>query len=161
MALFLGYSILVFVALHKLNAPWHAVRSDLAVFVGVAYRQHEDWILKHTRACWVRIAIFIISFAIVIVHSHLGNNPPTMLNLLPYVWIIFMFVAFAYVKVCRNKPLAFLTKISYDIYLCQGIAFDIVPYKEWNFILSFLAICLLTVVIATFCHWAHGLVFKR
>lgn len=155
------YSATTVVALKLLHAPGYMIGSDMAVFIGALYKQYEDWLLKLLKAKWTKIFVAVLSVVFVLTYLHYISEMPKLLKLSRYFWLALMFMMFAYIKVLKNKLTDFLTRISYDVYLCQGIAFGIIPYKEWNFALSYLAICLLTVAIAMFCHWAHSIIFKR
>jgi len=161
LALLLVYSLATVVVLKLLNAQGWMIGSDLAVFVGAAYKRYEEPLLKLLKAHWVRIALALFSVAFVLAYLHFGGGMPKLLKGSRYLWLVLMFAMFAYVRVFTSKHVDFLTKISYDVYLCQGIAFGIVSYKEMDFLASFPAICLLTVALATFSHWAHGKVFQR
>lgn len=155
------YSVATEIALRLLKAPGYMFSSDLAVFVGALYRQYEDELLKLLKAQWVRITMAVFAVAFVIAYLYFYGDMPRILKFSRYVWLVLMFAMFAYVRIFKSRVIDFLSKISYEVYLCQGIAFGVIPCKQLNFTLSFAAVCLLTVVLATFSHWAYGLVFKR
>lgn len=155
------YSVATVVSLEILNAPTYMIISDLSIFVGALYKQYEYRLLELMKAQWIRVTVALFSIAFVLVYMYCHDELPKILKPSYYLWLVLIFAMFAYMKVFQNKTFDFLTKISYDVYLCQCIAFGIVPYEKMNYALSFLAICILTVIIATFSHWAHGLLFKR
>lgn len=151
-------SAFLMVVLKLLHAPGYMIGSDLAVFVGAAYRQYESSILALLKVRWLKpfIAVFAVAFTVAfLAYHHFFGEMPRLLKFSRYLWLALIFLLFAYAKVFRNKATDFLTRISYDVYLCQGIAFGVVPYKEMSFALSFILIVLLTVAIAAFSHWAH------
>lgn len=153
------YSVATVVALKLLHAPGWMIRSDFAVFVGAAYKRYEERIMDILELRHVKPFIAIFTVAFVMTYLYFSGDMPKLLKLTCYVWLGLIFAMFTYVRTFKSRTIDFLTRISYDVYLCQGIAFGIVPYKDMNFALSFIFIVLLTVAIATFSHWAHKRVF--
>lgn len=149
------YSASTVVALELLNAPWYMIGSDLAVVVGAAYKGYEEKIMNILKVRHAKPFIIIFTVVLALTYMHFYGGMPRPLKTTRYPWLVLTFAMFAYVRISQSTVISFFTKISYDVYLCQGIAFGVVPYKEMSFALSFILIVLLTVSIATFSHWAH------
>lgn len=137
--------------------------SDFSLLVGCIYNKYETKILsilnnKGIMKFAIAVLAMFSAFATYYLQFHSSNE--WLLSFVRYSWLLFFLMTFSLVNIFQHKIIDFFTKISYDIYLCQGFAFGIIPYKEWNLAVSLVAIVTLTIIIATFSHWAHQKVFK-
>lgn len=154
-------TLLTVAALKLLNASNWMIGSDFALFVGTLYKHFEDRLTPLLTGRRQRILVCLVGVAFACGYLLFSSKMPDIFKLSRYLWLVLFIAAFSYARVFTNRLTAFLTSISYEVYLCQGFAFDLIPFKEWAFPLSFVAIVLLTVVIATCCHYATTWVSRR
>lgn len=125
--------------------------SSLCFPAGVFYRQQESNI-KHLLS---KKHNYIICF-VVLVATGLFVNVHHLLPLTILVWSIIIIVLTTLFNVKSNRVLNFFSDISYEVYLCQGIAFLFIPqhFDKYNPIVHIALTIILTIVIAILCHFA-------
>lgn len=125
--------------------------SSLCFPAGVLYRQHETKIKDFLSKKYNYIICFVVLLATGLIdHVH---------YLLPFtilIWSIVIIMLSTLFNVSSNKVLNFFSDISYEVYICQGIAFLFIPqhFDKYNPIVHIALTIILTIVIATLCHFA-------
>ena len=125
--------------------------SSLCFPAGVLYCQHETKIKGFLTKKYNYIICFVVLFATGLIdHVH---------YLLPFtilIWSIVIIMLSTLFNVSSNRVLNFFSDISYEVYICQGITFLFIPqhFDKYNPIVHIALTIILTIVIATLCHFA-------
>lgn len=125
--------------------------SSLCFPAGVLYRQHETKIKEFLGKKVNYIICFVLLLSTgLIYHVH---------HLLPFtilIWSIEIIMLSTLFNVSSNRVLNFFSDISYEVYICQGIAFLFIPqhFDKYNPIVHISLTIILTIVIAILCHFA-------
>ena len=124
--------------------------SSLCFPAGVLYRQYESKIVPFLRNKLCYILCFLILLTIGFMSSVNYLLPVTIL-----IWsttIIMLSTLFS-VKECRT--LNFFSKISYEVYVCQGIAYLYIPqhFDKYPPVVHILLTIALTMTIAVVCYF--------
>ncbi len=125
--------------------------SNLAFPAGVLYKQNESRILNlMSRKSVTAIAIvIIITLTFCLTHLHNYFIPLEIL-----IWTVVTICLYSRVQIKTNKVIVFLSKISYELYLCQGITFALIGQgpDNHNLLLHILLCLCMTIAIAYVCH---------
>lgn len=100
--------------------------SNYAFLLGIFYNNNEKntfiW-LGHKKNCWYILAAFFV--LAVCSSAYISGKPPfhgfALIGVTAYV-LPFAFI-FSFIKVVINKVLSFLSNISYEVYIVQGVTF--------------------------------------
>ena len=100
--------------------------SNYAFLLGIFYNNNEKntfiW-LGHKKNCWYFLAAFFVLAVCSFVY--ISGKPPfhgfALIGVTAYV-LPFAFI-FSFIKVTINKVLSFLSNISYEVYIVQGVTF--------------------------------------
>lgn len=100
--------------------------SNYAFLLGIFYKNNEKntfiW-LGHKKNCWYLLAAFLL--LAVCSFAYISGYPPfhgfALIGVTVYV-LPFVFI-FSFIKVSINKVLLFLSNISYEVYIVQGVTF--------------------------------------
>lgn len=98
--------------------------SNYAFLLGIFYKNNEKntfiW-LGHKKNCWYLLAAFLL--LAVCSFAYISGYPPfhgfALIGVTVYV-LPFVFI-FSFIKVSINKVLLFLSNISYEVYIVQGV----------------------------------------
>ncbi|MBR5118177.1 MAG: acyltransferase family protein [Muribaculaceae bacterium] len=124
--------------------------SSLCFPAGVFYRQHEakieQFLCKRINYILCLLILFLTSFVV------------TIHNLLPFtilIWSIIIIMLSTLINVKVSKLLSFFSKISYEVYVCQGITYLFIPqhFDNYSPIWHILLTIILTITIATICNF--------
>ncbi len=136
---------------------------NLAFPAGILYKQHEAKIIKSLSLRTV-IAIIVMINTLALISKHLHNYfiPVEIL-----MWTVFAIVLYSMINLNSNKFTHFLSNISYEVYLCQGITFAILGQgaESHNILFHIIFAFILTSIIASACHimsqYLTKLIFRR
>lgn len=127
--------------------------------LGIVFCQQEKRILETlgTAKFIVFLVIFVgISFSYAII-------PTAIAPVHVFAYVLCFFMLYSIIPTFSNRVVSFLNKISYELYLCQGISFLILglPSNSLNWVQYILLSILFTTIIAWLCKSATELVFNR
>lgn len=153
----LVYLLMLMIIFHLLGYDGTLYECNFSFLVGNMYKQNEQviirWIgklFKGGEFCLL-VALLIL---LLITLSYVSQKPIFRgFGLIGVSFYVFAFmIVFSYVKIENNLVISYLQKISYEVYLCQGIVFILLSRNTTNiFIYSFMVICL-DIVLATICY---------
>lgn len=124
--------------------------SSLCFPAGVFYRQYESKIEQFLS----RKTSYLLCFLIFLVTGFAASiNHLLPVTILVWSILIIMFSTLFCVK--KNKVLNFFSNISYEVYVCQGIVYLIIPqhFDKYPPVLHILLTIALTMAIAVVCHF--------
>ncbi len=125
--------------------------SNLTFPAGIIFKQQEDAarrLMNHN----ILIICMIVSLTALTWYCKQLHNYLIPVEIL--VWTIAVVLIFSRIPFKPGKVTRFLSKISYEVYLCQGIAFVIFGQypKNGNLIMHILFVMTTTIIMATICH---------
>lgn len=125
--------------------------SSLCFPAGVLYRQQESNI-KH----FLRKKVNYIICFVVLLATGLFDHVHYLLPFTILIWSIVIIMLSTLFNVSSNRVLNFFSDISYEVYICQGIAFLFIhqSFDKYNPIVHIALTIILTIVIAILCHFA-------
>lgn len=125
--------------------------SSLCFPAGVFYCQHEIKIKNFlSKKLNYIICLVVLLGTGLTVHIHY------LLPLTILIWSIIIIVLTTLFNVTNSSVLNFFSGISYEVYVCQGIAFLFIPqhFDKYNSVLHIALTIILTIVLAILCHFA-------
>lgn len=124
--------------------------SSLCFPAGVFYRQYEPKIEQFLSRKTSYLLCFLVFLATGFAASINHLLPVTIL-----VWSILIIMFSTLFSVKKNKVLNFFSNISYEVYVCQGIAYLFIPqhFDKYPPVVHILLTIALTIVIAVVCHF--------
>lgn len=123
--------------------------SSLCFPAGVLYRQYESKIEQFLSRKTSYLLCFLVFLATGFAASINHLLPVTIL-----VWSILIIMFSTLFSVKKNKVLNFFSKISYEVYVCQGIAYLYIPqhFDKYPPVLHIVLTIALTMAIAVVCY---------
>lgn len=124
--------------------------SSLCFPAGVFYRQYESKIEQFLNRKTSYLLCFLVFLATGFAASINHLLPVTIL-----VWSILIIMISTLFTVKNNEVLNFFSNISYEVYVCQGIAYLFIPqhFDKFPPVLHILLTIALTMAIAVVCHF--------
>lgn len=124
--------------------------SSLCFPAGVFYRQYESKIEQflNRKTSYLLCFLFFLATGFAASINHL--LPVTIL-----VWSILIIMISTLFTVKNNEVLNFFSNISYEVYVCQGIAYLFIPqhFDKYPPVVHILLTIALTIAIAVVCHF--------
>lgn len=125
--------------------------SNLTFPAGIIFKQHEETAkrLMGHNAFVICLIVSLTSLTWYCKQLHNYLIPAEIL-----IWTITVVLIFSRIPFKVGKVTCFLSKISYEVYLCQGIAFVLFGQypKNGHFIMHILFVMATTIIMATICH---------
>lgn len=144
LAVLLILLVVMDVLLISLHAPDYTVRANIAFWMGVILCEIMPYISSNYKTRTFCSIFLFVGLSILLPHC----NMVLKTIIIPF-WTFSLFYCLLGIPISSNKVISFFSSISYEIYLCQGIAFLLVPklppYQHFVFI------SVLTVMIAFSC----------
>ena len=142
----LGFIFILHVICMKFNVPTYIYISNLAFFSGAIYKRYECNIIKlrlsHLKWCSILCLGLLTIFAI--------RLPDGLRPLFRFFWTFSFMALYATLPSIKTNNLwNYLNTIGLQVYLCQGIAFLLIPDKGFNGTLRTILIIGLTIIIAS------------
>lgn len=138
----LVYLFALMVIFHLLGYDGTLYECNFCFLIGSIYRQNENSIIRRVenfigggKFC-VAIALFIL---LLITLSYVSQKPLFRgFGLIGVSIYVFMFmIVYSYMEIKSNVLISFLQKISYPVYLCQGIVFLLLGKNVGNNIFAY------------------------
>lgn len=124
--------------------------SSLCFPAGVLYKQQESKIVLFLSKKYSYLLCFIILLATGFAASINHLLPVTIL-----VWSMLIIILSTLFYVKKNVALNFFSSISYEVYVCQGIAYLFIPqhFDKYSPLLHIILTFALTIALAVACHF--------
>lgn len=137
-----------------LNVPGHIYLSDCGFVCGVLFRRIERKIISYT----IPLTIYCMTFALLLMpFSSKG-----------YIYIIIIATVssavpmlFCNLDIKSSAIIKHLSDISYELYLCQGIAFLVVRQISTDLLMHYLLVFGITYILAIVSHKASRFLFVK
>lgn len=125
--------------------------SNLTFPAGLLYKQHEKRIIKilsHNLVVIGLIAIFTL------LNMFIYHTPHYAIPLAVLLWTVLFMSLFARIPTRQNRVIGYLSSISYEVYVCQGISYYLIAKSTLSlpFGIYIVVSVFLTIVIAGLCH---------
>ena len=136
---------------YALDMPSYSLRANLAFAVGPLIKRIQDSIEMDRRK--FSLLTFILSSLSLLLTK---INWVGTIIIIPMWSFCFILWLSSFEKGHASKGIQFLSTISYEIYLCQGIAFLLVPKMDSMLFVYYLCVCFASVFFAQCCSWLRN-----
>ena len=142
------FSIVNFILFKKTAA--YTNFSSLCFPAGIFYKQHEDTIINFLDQKYR----YLICLFFLMITAFLSNIN-YLLPITILIWSVLIVMMTTMVNVKGNIILDFFSSISYEVYICQGITFLLLPprFDKLPCLLHIICTFIITILIATFCNY--------
>lgn len=132
--------------------------SSLCFPAGIFYKQHERQIILFLR----RKSHYLICLVLLLATGFLARIN-YLLPLTILIWSVLVIMLITIVEVKGGAVLIFFSKISYEVYVCQGITFLFLPprFVKLPGLIHVICIFAITFLIAAACHYLSQFVRRK
>lgn len=147
-----GFIALLHIICVTLNIPLHIYLSNFAFLSGVLYKHYESRIVNLQLPYLKLFCILCLGLLTIFAMKFSDEIRP----LYRFIWTSIFMILYSTVPLIRvNHYGRYLNSIGLQLYLCQGIAFVLIPIESCNGSLRTIFIIGLTLIIASLVNWLY------
>lgn len=134
----------------KMQSTYHMC--NFAFLGGVIYREMDRQGRFKIEKKWIMLLLFIAYFMlslIVYIDKPIWNS--LCIRLFSFALPMLVAIMVSNIKTKESRIIKFLSKISYELYICQGITFILVPQSIKEFVMVYIVLVAIITIVIAFC----------